>query len=172
MEALEKTLTRLRNVAETLFFVNGSPKERVIRDVNEFLKHLSRETSKCIREEGRVLLVSFRVPYLPEDKKEEFEEALAGSFRFYDLIANLSWGVYSVAVVSLKSRGEGINVFKVVSRIKGVMKKSGLNGDAFNYSFKVIPYDGVNLEALLKMSLRELQSSFELPLALSPRATA
>jgi hypothetical protein len=171
MENLERALLKLKSIANGLFFPNGIPKDRIITDVNEFLRYLSRETSKCIRENGRVLLISFRVPYLSEERREEFEQELANSFRFYDLIAKLSEDVYSVAVVSMKPPNEGINVHTVISRIKDVLRKNGLSANNLNYSFKVIPYDGVNLEALLKVSLRELQGTFELPLSLSPKAT-
>jgi len=172
MEAIERTLLKLKNVAESLLFVDKNPEERIIRDVNEFLRFLSRETTKCIREGGRVLLVSFKVPYMAEEKRKEFEEVLAGSFRFYDLIANLSPEVYVVAVVSLKPPEEGINVHEIISRIKETLKASGLGTGSFNYSFKIIPYDGVNLEGLLKVSLRELQGKFELPLAPKPKKKA
>lgn len=163
MEALRDHLFRDRRDSYPFLFKFEDPSNRVIRSSEEFLKSLSREVVKCVREREKIVLVFFRVLYLSEEKRKNFEVDLVKSFRSYDLVASLSENIYSVAVVTSKPPAEGVNIQKILSRIRYVMRKNGLIVGSLNYSFKIIPYDGVNLKALMKISVRELKGEFKLP---------
>jgi len=156
MEILEKVFAKLSFGKSP---VPLTDERKVIKDVDEFLKRLSIESSKCLREEGKVILVNFKVPSLPDEKVEEFEEKLAKKFRVYDLVAALSPKVYAIGVVSLKpsNNGRGIGLTTILSRVKAALKEAGLDPESFVYSFKILPYDGTDPKVLLKMNLKELQ---------------
>jgi len=136
-----------------------SDERKVIKDPELFLKELSIESSKCLREGGRLLLFTFTTPLIPGDKIKEFEERLVKKFRLYDMVAKLSPNLYSIGVISLKplEDGKGIGVAQILSRVKDTLKEIDLNQEELNYAFKVAPYDGTDARILLKTSLKELQ---------------
>jgi membrane-associated protease RseP (regulator of RpoE activity) len=171
MNILEKFFSRLFPAGNTPE-VDPFDERKVIKDPELFLRELSVESSKCLREGGRLLLLTFATPLIPGDKIREFEEKLVKKFRLYDVVAKLSPNLYSIGVISLKplEDGKGIGVAQILSRVRETLKEVGLDPEELNYAFKVAPYDGTDARALLKMSLKELQKEkmeYSLPVRLS-----
>ncbi|WP_457677596.1 hypothetical protein [Thermovibrio sp.] len=136
--------------------VEGVPKALLVKNVEAFLELLTREVSKSVRENGRILLVVFQVPQLEGEMRELFEELLRKKFRSYDILAQITPTVYSLALIS-NNHKEAISVDKVTERVKSVLREIDEEVEPLNYSFKVLPYDSLNPKTVLKLALKELK---------------
>ncbi len=119
----------------------------------DLLNLISLEALKCERENGKILLISFTLRNTKFDKGKLLQ-LLNNNFRIYDIISEYPNNIFNTFVVSYKPSPINFQIF--LKRLHSIVNHLDIDKSNLVYTFKIYPYDGVNIGKLLELNLKEL----------------